>query len=241
MVNKTICALWAIFICILCLPSCSVNNINELPERYVYSEKDDIWSGHNLSDFPAPASDEDYILRQLQNTSLIIEGVITDIQIEENNPSSDNFATMLSTVAISEVWYGRVSDNELMVSHAFRQIDQGKYAPQKGDSVILFLTKLSTYDSYLISAVPSYETFYILNPPNDTLLPLYTFEMPSSFVGGTKEELRGAVKEILCNIADGKSRPLPTVDIAVDVITDKYVKKYERKQKWLSLFPWLSE
>lgn len=235
MIRKIICCFLTVLMCVSLVSGCGVKNEIDSLERYVYTEKDNIWDSQNLGAWEAPANDEEYMLQRLRGVALIFEGVITEAEYKRNNPGNDHYPTVISTISISDVWYGKATDNEIIMEFSSRQIGQDRHAPQKGDHVVMFLIRQPTGEYSLRPTC--YETFYILNPPDDTLLPLRTFEISSSLVGKPKEELRSAIGETLNDIAEGKTEPMHVNrEAVVDAITDKYVKKYERKQKWRKLF-----
>jgi len=242
MIRKIICCFLTVLMCGSMLGGCGVKNEIDSLERYVSTEKDDIWEGHDLPDFPSPTSDEEYMLKRLRNTSLIVEGGIIDSEIKLYEE-----AMMFATVSVVDAWYGKAAEDRIEVMIPVRWLDQknGSYAPRVGDHVILFLARISdesrTYEGNYYPRSSIYESVYILNPPDDALVPLRTGKSPSSLAYGTKEELRKAVKEALNDIANGTIEPLSPASTVVDAITDKYVKKYERKQKWRKLFSWFGE
>lgn len=229
MIRKILCCLLAAMMCVSLLGGCAAG-------RYVYTDTDIgiLCDGYDMYAYPSPTSDEEYMLWRLRGASLIFEGVILETEYKRNNPGNDHYPTLLSTIAVTDVWYGKSSDKEIVLEHSFNMIGQDRYAPQKGDHVVIFLVQHTKGGNVMMPTM--YETFFILNPPDDMLIPLHTFEKPSSLAGKPKEELRSAIKETLDDIADGKVEPMSAPDGCLDIITDKYVKKYERRQKWKKLF-----
>ena len=222
-----------LLLCLFLLAGCAGS---EELERHVYTEEEvEAFIRYDGANACIPAGLEDIMDHRMALATLVMEGTVLDDGTEvEFLPDGKYLKTpadmTLFQVRVEEIWFGKADGKTITVGYAGKH-DERVSKPQKGDRVILFLKKSLVGDYYGMTG--RMEQTYILNPPDDRLIALYTSRGRDKWPTFSKEDVRQEMEECLQRFVDG------TTEYRYEnKVLKHYIDSCRRKEKLQSMLPW---